>query len=394
MTSFESDGSNAFETNGISIEISNPHQLLFPSRVYSIPQNQLGVNAPIKLSVRIVNNTSNLFHLNPLQTFIPELLTSDGQIKQGHLVTDELVTNPHSNKPLERSQRREFEWWKIRPKLPTSFFLTARLFWQNNSLKLKIPSIPDHVLGSVNPNYFWCFDSLRAENYQFRLILNTDRGTTSVLKADITPERNAQETSSEMLATSWVNFRLVQPLSTDNSTIEVDGVLFKIEMPETILTVPSKLFRAKTDVKLGVHVTNNTSTALRFYQSGSVDTNLTGDDGKAINWLSDPMKLAWGSKEPKYYLVQPGKSAVFDLDGKLFWYSCQLQLAVPNKTRSLNGDGGFYYFPDLKPGASYYLQVIYHVSELRVRRLEEQVSEKIWAGWIAMPSVKLLLVKT
>ncbi|MEH2055844.1 MAG: hypothetical protein V7K97_06685 [Nostoc sp.] len=195
------------------------------------------------------------------------------------------------------------------------------------------------------------------------------------------------------MATPRVDIRLVQLLSTDSNAIEVDGVLFKIDMPESVLTIPSKLFKAKTDFKLGIYITNNTSTTLGFYQLSSIDAILISDDGKPINYSGDPTNLAWKNNEQNYYLVQPGEKMFLDLCGKLFWYSSQLQFAISSKTRSLNGKSGFYYFPNLQAGTLYRLQVIYQVSELRARRLEEQVLEKFWSGRIAMPIIEFRLIK-
>lgn len=380
------------EPNSISIEIVNPNVILFPSRVYPIPKKQIGINVPIKFGVSINHTSSNYFNLNHLQALIPELLTSNGQIIQGHLVTDDLVTNQQSKQP-DNSQSRQSDWWRIRPKYRTTFSVTAKLFWQDNSLQLKIPTIPDYIFDNFRSNYFWYFDALETKNYQLRFILNTDIRDTSALSFSINQEAIQQETSSDILATPWVNLRLVQLLSTDSNAIEVDGVLFQIDMPESLLTIPSKLFKAKTDVKLGIYITNNTSTTLCFYQLSSIDAILISDDGKPINWSGDPTKLAWKNKEQNYYLLQPGEKMFLDLCGKLFWYSSQLQFAISSKTRSLNGKSGSYYFPNLKAGGLYHLQVIYQVSELRSRRLEEQVLEKVWSGRIAMPLVELRLIK-
>jgi hypothetical protein len=374
-----------FKSSCTRIELINPNTILFPSRVYPIPKKKNGVNVPIKFYVSINHTNLNYFHLNPLQAFLPELLTLDGQIIQGDLVTNEVITNN-----LENNQNEQSNWWRVRPNCRTTFSLTARLFWQNNSLHLKIPTIPDYVLSSINRNYLWCFDALEAEIYQLRFILNTDVETKYVSESNISQEGNVQETSSEMLTTPWVNLHLVQTLSSDSRAIEVDGVLFKIEMPKSVLTIPSKLFRTKTDVKLGIHVTNNTSTILRFNQAHSIDIALISDDGKEINWLSEIMRPGLG-KEPKYYSVKPGESAFFDLDGMLFWHHCQLQLAISNKSRGLR-DCGYYYFSNLKRG-TYQMQVTYHRSESRSRRSQEQVLETVWTGWVTMPFVEFHLVE-
>ncbi|MBE8985721.1 hypothetical protein [Nostoc sp. LEGE 12450] len=336
--------------------------------------------------------SSNYFYLNHLQALIPELLTLNGQIIQGHLVTDDLVTNQQSKQP-NSSQSRQSDWWRIRPKCRTTFSVTAKLFWQDNSLRLKIPTIPDYIFDNFRSNYFWYFDALEGKTYQLRFILNTDIRDTSVSSSNISQEAIEQENSSEILATPWVDIRLVQLLSTNSNAIEVDGVLFKIDMPESLLNIPSKLFQAKTDFKLGIYITNNTSTTLGFYQLSSINAILISDDGKSINPSGEPTKLAWKNNEQNYYLVQPGEQIFLDLCGKLLWYSSQLQFAISSKTRSLNAKSGFYYFPNLQAGTSYRLQVIYQVSELRARRLEEQVLEKFWSGRIAMPLVEFGLLK-
>ncbi|MBD2729099.1 hypothetical protein H6G96_22985 [Nostoc sp. FACHB-892] len=381
-----------YESNGTSIEIVNPNTILFPTRIYPIPKKQIGINIPIKFSVSINHTNSNYFYLNHLQALIPELLTSNGQRMQGHLVTDDLVTNQQIKQP-DSSPSIQSDWSRIRPKCRTTFSVTAKLFWQDNSLQLKIPTIPDYVLDCFKSNYFWYFDALETKTYQLRFILNTDVRDICVSNSNINQEAIERETSSDILATPWVNICLVQLLSTDSNAIEVDGVLFKIDMPESVLTIHSKLFKAKTDVKLGVYITNNTSTTLCFYQLSSIDAILISDDGKPINWSGDPTKLAWKNNEQNYHLLQPGEKMFLDLHGKLFWYSSQLQFAIYSKTRSLNGESGSYYFHNLQAGALYHLQVIYQVSELRARRLEEKVLEKVWSGRIAMPLVEFRLIK-
>ncbi|RUT08483.1 hypothetical protein DSM106972_016510 [Dulcicalothrix desertica PCC 7102] len=158
------------DLNSTQVELINSNIIQFPTRVHPISENKNGVNIPIKLYVSINHNNQEYFNLNSLQAFVPELLTSDCQIVQGHLVTNKIITNN-----LENNHNTQSNWWKVRPNCRTTFILTASLFWQDNSLQLKIPTIPDYyVLSSVNPNYFWQFDALEAETYQLRFILNTE----------------------------------------------------------------------------------------------------------------------------------------------------------------------------------------------------------------------------
>lgn len=401
MTSGESTDSNAVEANGIHIEIANPNPRLFPTRVYFIPKNQLGLTTPVEFTMRIINNTSNPFRLNPYQTFIPELLTADGQALQKQIASDEPVTNTQTNENFSSAQQdwladlnpniapiqqpcetRKFAQWEVKPELPTITFITAKLSWHNNLLQLKIPTVPRFLL---NSNNIWCFNLIESGSYQLRFVLNTNHETTPIVESKSNEVKTAQQSGSEVVATPWVNLRLVQPIATDSSAIEIDSLQFKVEMPETVLTIPPRLSGTQIPVKLGIRVTNNTLTKFRFEQLDSLDVTLIGDDGKEIKFTSDLMRLSVG-KGPKYYSVQPQESEFFVLDGMLAWNFNQLQLAIPNKA------GGFYYFGYLKPG-KYQIGLRYKVSELKAAYLNKQVlEEKVWAGWITMPFVDFRLV--
>lgn len=72
-----------YELNGTCVEIVNPNIILFPTKIYLIPKKQIGINVPIKFSVSINHTNKNYFYLNHLQAFIPELLTTNGQINTG-----------------------------------------------------------------------------------------------------------------------------------------------------------------------------------------------------------------------------------------------------------------------------------------------------------------------
>jgi hypothetical protein len=371
------------DSNSIEIKFAIFSQRLFPTRVYPIPVNKLDAYTPIKLGLNIEHNYLNDFNLNPLQPFIPELLTSDGQIIQGYLINDE--TN-------EGNQKIQFNW-RIRPKMSYSLFLSARLYWQNNSLKLKIPTIPHYYFSSsVNNSSFWCFDGLEVKNYKLRFLINTN--------IEINPWQN----SSEILATPWLNLHLVQPLSNDSNAIEVDGVLFHMETPESIywMTPPKpniikRIFSIVEQryVNLGIRITNNTPNPLRFYQSGSIDVILRSEDGKEINRGGDPMRLGERARNlQSYYLVEPGKDAFINLQGIISWNKGHLQLAIPNKyCNYLTGKEAYYYFYGLKLGASYQLQVMYHIVEPQEEwYVKHAVSEKAWSGYINMPCVEFRLV--
>lgn len=56
MTSGESFNSNPAEAEGIYAEIGNPNPIVFPTRVYAIPKNQLGVSTPLELGIRLLKS--------------------------------------------------------------------------------------------------------------------------------------------------------------------------------------------------------------------------------------------------------------------------------------------------------------------------------------------------
>lgn len=395
MTLHKSNDRNNFEVEGVGMEITRPHPLVYPMSIYSIPQKDSGFNALIKLGVSIINNTPMPFHLSLFQSFIPEIMTSDGQIIQGYLDTQEVITNTQPNKSPENSQKQKIGWLEIRPESSFGFRLNAMLSWQNNSLQLKIPSPTNYVLSSENLRYFWCFDDLQAHTYQFRFILNTEEEPTYVLESNLRQKTTISENRAKILATPWVNLRLVYPLSTDNSAIEVNGIVFKVEMPESVLNIPARQTVIRTDVKLRIHITNNQLTGFRFYQGNCFELILITDKGKEISFGSDPTKQVREAETiPNYHLIKPQESTFFDLDGILFWDGNRLNLAISKKSpHYFTGATAFDYFLELQPGASYQIQVVYHVIEQKKKQLEEHLLEKVWTGWVAMPLVEFCLVE-
>ena len=321
MTSAESFDSNNLEANGINIEREISDQIIFPTRIYAIPKNQLGVPTLLKLPIRIRNNTSTRLDLNLYQPFIPELLASDGQTIPRLLVTDDSVASTQLNIPQQHHSPRKLQQWKFPPGYGASISQTARLCWRNNLLQLQIPT------ERFCSDKFWLFDALQPGNYQLRFILNIDRETTPVEDS----ENQDSGTGSGILATPFLNLHFIQPLSTDSSAIEVNGVQFKTEMPDNVLTIPPNLRDASTHIKLDLCATNKTSTALYFEQMYSFSFTLLDDDGKDIQFTDTRRRLRV-DKGPKPYLVEPGESALFVCDGTLDWLMNQLLLAIPNKS--------------------------------------------------------------
>ena len=394
----ESSDSDGSERAGICMEISNPNPMVLP-----VPQNRKSAYCPMQIWIRLTNNTPTPFYYRPYGTFIPELVGANGQTLQRKIGIDESDASRKTNISLfqrlrmvlkglisklashtEASETKKCDYWPAMPGVPNSLLMNAQFCWRDKLLLLKLPTIPEYLQVSSRPNKFWYFDAIAPGYYQLRFIYDPDGGTRSESVPDTkevitVPERGAQQL--EKLATPFVNIHLVQPVETDSSPIEVDGVRFKIEMPETVLTIPANPLGGKTPVRLGIRVTNNTSIPLRFERLNSVYPTLIASDSKALEPDSDLMRL-WVAYGPPYYSAMPGESAFFVLDGTLLRHFNKLQLAIPNEA------GGFWYFRSLKLG-TYQLRFVCEVAApIPTNKPEEEGVENVWNGWIALPFVE------
>ncbi|MBE9107422.1 hypothetical protein IQ229_21560, partial [Nostoc cf. edaphicum LEGE 07299] len=188
MTSFESNESNFFEIDGIHLRIWEPNLIVLP-----ILENRFDSSISVEIveiKVYLINNTPNPCHLNPNQTLIPELLTSDGQVLQGQITLDEAVDELQKNIPpqaafgiwlrqfvsnlaqwLKRSETRVFDPRLINSGLRIPLTLVLRLIWQNNHLQLQVINSPNSLSKIFRfLDKSWFFNSLQPESYQFRFI--------------------------------------------------------------------------------------------------------------------------------------------------------------------------------------------------------------------------------
>lgn len=400
MTSGESTDSNAVEVDGIRIEISNPFLIVLP-----IPENRNGANTSVRLGMSITNNTSTPFRLNPYGTFIPELVASDGQAQHRQVFTDEPIASTKPNipvlpglrsflarflsnlvHPLGLFETREIDCWFVEPGWPQVVPLTVRLCWQDNLLQLEGSTIPDDCQHPRRPNNSWSFDALHPGIYQLRFIYHTDRGT----RPDSDPDTR-EEMGSGQLATPFVNLRLVEPVELDRTAVEVDGIRFETLVPDRVLTIPEKKRGVETYVQLGICITNNTLTPHRFSFYASLRPEIVASDGQIIRGgcLSN---ILIGPLESDFQLAMPGKSAIFFPDATLFWSKHdQFTLRVPA------GDGGFWFFHDLKP-STYQVRFTYSNknTEATIYRREStdtKLIEGLWTGMVSTPFVEFCLVQ-
>lgn len=397
--------SNVSEVNDMRMEILAPDLVAL-----AIPENKPDATAPVKLSVCITNNTSTPFRLNPYGLFIPELVTSNGQALKRQLATGEQLTSIPANitsnvgmwkrlansllsllRNFGQSEAREIDPWSVEPEWPQVVSLTARLSWRGNSLQLKGSTILDVYQDPQNFNQYWLFDNLQPGNYQLRYIYNPKCGVKN--HSDLNTrkqEKTLQQIGFEQLLTPLINLRLVQPIGVERSEVEVDGINFKTLMPECVLTGEQKKSDAETSVELGVCVTNNMSTPIRFSFYASFNPEMVTLDGQIVRGCYHRLGLMM-AKESDFPLVMPRESITFFPEAKLFWLKRNvftLSIAA--------GDGGFWNFEIPQPGV-YKIRFTYSnknavTSVYSGGSIDKKLIEGLWTGMVSMPFVEFRLV--
>ena len=138
----ESTENNAVEVNGVRFEI------LVPQRVWKIPPNQPGEETPVKMSMRITNHNSQPFRFSQFHGFY-SIIARDGKRLTGNIWRDGGFAFPRvSDCPLLQTGES------------TTFVLDAKLFWEDNQLRLKCA---DGFGGK------WYLDNIQAGSHQISL---------------------------------------------------------------------------------------------------------------------------------------------------------------------------------------------------------------------------------
>ncbi len=361
--SLASTNTQAFEANGIQMEIQVPYSVL------SIPEKTLSLDTIVPVSILIVNNTQTPIQFG-FESLVPELFDSHGQALQRQEVVDRDVRNRAAICSI------------VEPRSSRRFNSFIKLYWANNKLQLT---------GNNKPGSFWYFDALQTETYQLRFTYNSPGGEVSCLDPETQQIRRIEGLRAAQSATTFVPLQIVQPLLIDSNTVEVDGIQFEILIPNRVLTIPANKPNATTPVSLVLRITNNTQQAVRFTRFDTVIPQLFKSDGTELkrdggrNWTSMPTV----SDCP---LLQPGETAIFGLDARLFWRNNKLQLEW------FDGFGGTWFFDDIKPG-TYQIGMGYTnwVSE-HIRMYDPEIKTlrpltDLWKGAGLTPLVEIRLVQ-
>jgi hypothetical protein len=189
----------------------------------------------------------------------------------------------------------------------------------------------------------WYADGLQPGTYQLRYIYNypqpsdchhPSKGQVSQAPPGIKP-----------VVSNFVEIRIVQSILINSTTAEADGFLTETLVPERVWYIPPPGSSAINPVKVGVRITNNTSTTRFIRYVDSPSPHLTGEDGNRVASFDIYQGGTRGGCSP----LKPGESATFSWDANLFWKKNVLHL---EGYISLNNIGTGYYseYQKLKPG--------------------------------------------
>lgn len=236
LKSVDSPDNKTVEQEGISMKISVPYFVL------PIPEKKLDLSSPLFFIVSIANNTQNLIRAED-DTLTPEIIGQNGQAM-----------------PLQRARDRKSTIRKLCGLVErgtTRLFRSGVLAWNNNKLQLR---------GDAGLGYFWYFDELKPGAYQLRFIYYSPGGEVSCYDVETQKLMTVKGLGRGQGATNFIPIRVVQPVSINSNTVEVDGIRFEIFMPERVFIIPSNKPNATTPVKLALRITNKTATSFRFQQ--------------------------------------------------------------------------------------------------------------------------------
>ncbi|MDZ8090309.1 MAG: hypothetical protein RMY16_32875 [Nostoc sp. DedQUE12b] len=402
MTYRELNDRNYFEVNGTHLEIMLPDTVAL-----AIPENKSGAISTVELVIQITNNTSEQFSMSFDDTFIPELVNSDGQTLQGIIVIYEQEPTNQSNISQQHNWRFKLRClfsklvnrrkhpinvnsWLIHPGSKSVSHLNGRLFWQNDLLILEL-STKDFSLDFeyFRPKTYYSFNGLQPGNYQLRFIYFNKFSSSYNNELDAIEVTKLPQIASSHPTAAFVNFRLVQPVEPKSSAVEVDGIRFEILMPEKILRLPEKKRDIKTRMELGICITNNTPTPVRFSFFATIIPQLVGADGQ-LHFQGYYRRGTKRRLESDFPLVMPGENITFFPYSLLYWQK-RNQFIL----RIEAGDGGYYIFKALKAGV-YQIQFTYNnkeaIAEVYHRKtMNTNLIEGIWMGIISTPQVEFRL---
>jgi hypothetical protein len=149
MESFESNETSTIEVDGVRFET------VVSQTVLTIPEAKRGVRTPLKVGIRITNNTQSFFYFSSYAySMLPEIMTPDGQVMMTGLNTDGI------NPPFES------DYVLLVPREEIILYCDAFVFWRQNRKKKRDKKL---AFGITLPSkYTYVFEPLYPGTYQFR----------------------------------------------------------------------------------------------------------------------------------------------------------------------------------------------------------------------------------
>lgn len=347
---------NKVKQDGIQLKILEPQI----TAVLPISKDQPSLSVPVQLSVSVTNNTQTSIPFIISGRLIPEIIGPDGQTL-------------HRKEPINRQvQMEEYEGVLVGVREQIGICLEARLSWQDNLLLLRVPTNPSYWHIPINPDNSWSFEGLELGTYQLRFIY--DNPTGNVLCFDLETRQRTlkiEGIKTGQLATPFVNLRILQTVQLNNSVIEVDGISFEILMPERELVVPEKLSDGRKLLDLGIRITNNTTTPLRFRFHDAITPELMLPNGQIMRESSQWSDWLIGYEESDFPLAMPGEDVIFSPGGsiqKIEDNQFELMIWV--------GNGGSWRFNRLQLG-NYQIRLEYSNDAVKVKVYGEDGKKKV-----------------
>ncbi|WP_377473649.1 MAG: hypothetical protein P2A85_15710 [Microcoleus anatoxicus] len=180
------------------------------------------------------------------------------------------------------------------------------------------------------------------------------------------------------------------PKESNNSNIEVDGISFETLMPERELVVPEKPSDGRKLLDLGIRITNNTTTPLRFCFHDAITPELMLPSGQIIRETGQWSDWLIGYEESDFPLAMPGEDVIFSPGGSI-------QKIEDNQFELIIwvGNGGSWRFSRLQLG-NYQIRLEYSNDAAQVKVYGEDGKKKvinnIWTGKVLTSFIEFSLV--
>jgi hypothetical protein len=194
----------------------------------------------------------------------------------------------------------------------------------------------------------------------------------------------------------------------DSDVVEVDGIQFRTVMPERVIRIPSKQPGAKTQVKFGIRITNNTESSQQFLLF-FVRPEFLKINHRKLQRFGPNVNGSYNPLLSDFRLLMPKESVTLLLEGYFHWQHHKLNFVFREES------GSYWIFSDFSPG-TYWVQFTYENQYPRWEQTgawsnpmdlkpvwEEQVynnprsdivkMENVWVNEVSTPPIEFSLIQ-